>query len=78
MTEPLTQNDLKVRRKLRAHLRQLERIEEQTGWYLEFWKPSGVWRFCKDPIEADGSTPSQQIWAKTADQELRGALHMGS
>ncbi len=33
-----TTAELKLRRRLRGHLRQLDRIEEQTGWYLQWFK----------------------------------------
>jgi hypothetical protein len=43
----------KLRRRLRALLRQIQQITEQTDWYLNYWEDAKVWRFLKSPDTKD-------------------------
>jgi hypothetical protein len=46
-------NELKLRRKLRKLLRDIQQIEAETGWELNYWQDNQVWRFLKVPEGKD-------------------------
>ena len=81
----LSKAELKLRKRLRHLLRQIEKVEAETLWYLNFPKEhneAGAWRFLRRPDDAElqrvGEFPMiAQIWAATPDEALRGNLQLG-